>query len=100
MHYLLTIQYCIALGSSQTIIAIGRQQKLEEMEKRREVEEAEMEARRKELLSEEDGYWRQRMAQEARQQALQEGAIIRPNAQVSTLEKPNTLAHCTSYIVP
>ncbi len=33
-----------------------------------------MEARRRELLSEENGYWRKRMAQELQQRALAEDA--------------------------
>ena len=44
-----------------------------------------MEARRRELLSEEDGYWRRRMAQEAAQQALQEGASAKATQQVCWL---------------
>ena len=41
-----------------------------------------MEARRRELLMEEDGYWRRRMAQEAQTQALQEESIVKSGPQV------------------
>ena len=42
-----------------------RSRKASEAERLRQEEEALMEARRKELMSEENGYWRRRMAQDA-----------------------------------
>lgn len=43
----------------------------------RKAEEELMEARRRELLSQEDGYWRRRMAQEAAAVALAQEALAR-----------------------
>lgn len=51
-----------------------RKRKAEELESARRAEEELMEARRRELLSEENGYWRKRMAQELQQRALAEDA--------------------------
>jgi hypothetical protein len=56
-----------------TVRSLGakhRKRKAEELEAARKAEEALMEARRRELLSEENGYWRKRMAQELAARAL------------------------------
>ena len=44
-----------------------------------------MEARRRELLSQEDGYWRHRMAQEAAAAALAQEALARVPSPVRAL---------------
>ena len=61
-----------------------RKQKLEEAEQRRLAAEEQMEARRRELI-EEGGYWKNRMAQDEKTQALQEESIIKAGSQVSFL---------------
>ena len=58
-----------------------RKQKLEEAEQRRLAAEEEMEARRLELIKE-GGYWKNRMAQDEKTQALQEESIIKAGTQV------------------
>ena len=51
-----------------------------------------MEERRKELLNEEDGYWRKRMAAEQEQQLLVDG-ITAPAEVSRNLALPNKLPH-------
>ena len=56
--------------------------KLEEAEQRRIAAEELMEARRRELI-EEGGYWKNRMAQEEKTQALQEESTVKAGSKVS-----------------
>lgn len=60
-------------------LAASRKRKAQELEDARRAEEELMEARRRELLSEENGYWRKRMAQEMQQRALAEEASTDAN---------------------
>ena len=58
-----------------------RRLKLEEAEQRRIAAEELMEARRRELI-EEGGYWKNRMAQEEKTQALQEESTVKAGSKV------------------
>lgn len=62
-----------------------RQRKADAAEAARKAEEELMEARRRELLSQEDGYWRHRMAQEAAAAALAQEALARVPSPVRAL---------------
>lgn len=61
-----------------TVLCCHRKQQAEEAEKRRLAVEEEMEARRKVLMSDENGYWSKRMAQDAQTKARQEESIVHP----------------------
>lgn len=73
-------------------LAASRKRKAEELENARRAEEEMMEARRRELLSEENGYWRKRMAQEMQQRALAEEAST--DAKPATVRLTARLAKC------
>ena len=73
-------------------LAASRKRKAEELENARRAEEEMMEARRRELLSEENGYWRKRMAQEMQQRALAEEAST--DAKPTTVRFSARLAEC------
>lgn len=75
---------CRKLHDDQSYDPACRKQKLEEAEQRRLAAEEEMEARRLELIKE-GGYWKNRMAQDEKTQALQEESIIKAGTQVSAL---------------
>lgn len=77
-------------------LAASRKRKAEELENARRAEEEMMEARRRELLSEENGYWRKRMAQEMQQRALAEEAST--DAKPATVRLSARLAKCHPYM--
>lgn len=63
---------------------------MEEAEQRRIAAEELMEARRRELI-EEGGYWKNRMAQDEKTQALQEESTIKAGAQVNPAQTTSAI---------
>ncbi|BDA41097.1 probable inactive ubiquitin carboxyl-terminal hydrolase 54 at C-terminar half [Coccomyxa sp. Obi] len=76
---------------------LERKRKAEELENARRAEEELMEARRRELLSEENGYWRKRMAQELQQRALAEDASTDAKPEMDEGAEDSTMSTATQW---